>query len=208
MGAGAPQIVTAFVEIVPTDTVKYELDKLSGLLKVDRPQQFSSLCPMPYGFVPQTYCGEQIAEFCRQKTDLPVEAGDGDPLDICILTEKNIPHGNILIQAKPIGGLRMIDKREADDKIIAVLLGDVAYGDLDDLTKAPRGLVDRLLHYFLSYKQSPTDAPRRVEIPNVYGREEAFEVIRRSAVDYREKFGAPENRIGELSRLLKTGDSI
>lgn len=204
-GAAAPGMVTAFVEIVPSDTVKYELDKSSGHLKIDRPQQYSSLCPMPYGFVPQTFCGAEIADFCRQQSGLEIEKGDGDPLDICILTEKIFTHGNILIQAKPIGGLRMIEKREADDKIIAVLREDVVFGHLNDLSECPLGLVNRLLHYFLNYKESPHDpTAHRIEIPQVYGRDEAFEVIRRSQIDYRTKFGAPEARIDELKQLLRS----
>jgi inorganic pyrophosphatase len=203
-GVGAPAIVTAFIEIVPNDVIKYELDKPSGRLRIDRPQRFSSLCPVPYGFIPQTYCGEEIAEFCREKTGLPIVAGDGDPLDVCVLTEKTMAHGNFLLTAKPIGGLRMIDKLEADDKIIAVLSEDAAFGHLEDVSQIPSGLIDRLQHYFLTYKQLPSESPRRVEITHVYGRDEAFEVIRRSQIDYRAKFGSPETRIDELKALLKS----
>ena len=63
IGPEAPRVVTAYIEIVPTDTVKYEIDKSSGHLKVDRPQQFSNVCPTLYGFIPQTYCGERVAAF-------------------------------------------------------------------------------------------------------------------------------------------------
>lgn len=201
-GVGAPETVNAFIEIVPNDAIKYELDKPSGRLRVDRPQRFSSLCPMPYGFVPQTFCGDSIAEFCREKTDLPIVAGDGDPLDICVLTEKTMAHGDFFLAARPIGGLRMIDKLEADDKIIAVLFDDAAFGHFTDISEVPVPLVERLQHYFLTYKQLPSETERRVEITHVYGREEAFEVIRRSGLDYREKYGAPENRIEELKRLF------
>lgn len=205
-GEGAPVVINAFIEIVPNDVIKYELDKVSGRLKIDRPQRFSSLCPMPYGFIPQTYCGETIADFAREKTALNIAAGDGDPLDICVLTEKTMAHGNFLLAAKPIGGLRMIDKMEADDKIVAVLLDDVAFGHLEDITEAPAGLIERLRHYFLSYKQLPTDATRQVDITHIYGRDEAFEVIRRSQQDYRQKFGNPEWRFDELKKLLQTGE--
>ena len=204
VGASAPSVVNAFIEIVPNDVIKYELDKPSGHLRVDRPQRFSSLCPMPYGFVPQTYCGEEIAEFCRQQSGLEIVAGDGDPLDICVLTEKTMAHGNFLLSAKPIGGLRMIDKQEADDKIIAVLFDDAAFGHINDITECPRGLIERLQHYFLTYKQLPSEMPRRVDITHVYGRDEAFEVINRSQIDYKQKFGNPESRVEEFKRLLQS----
>jgi inorganic pyrophosphatase len=201
-GDDAPETVNVYVEIVPTDVVKYELDKPSGHLRLDRPQRFSSLCPTPYGFIPQTYCGDGVGELCCSRTGLTDIKGDGDPMDICVLTEKTIGQGNFFVRAKPIGGFRMIDGVEADDKIIAVLESDVAYGDMSELTDVPRGLVDRLRHYFLSYKQLPGEAPRRVEIAEVYGRAEAFEAINRSMQDYRERYGAPEDRVGKLRRLL------
>lgn len=84
----------------------------------------------------------------------------------------------------------MIDAAQADDKIIAVLESDLAYGAFDAVGDVPRGLIDRLKHYFLSYKQLPEDAPKKVEIVDVYDREEALEVIRRSAVDYGNEFAA------------------
>ena len=201
-GENAPGEVGAYIEIVPTDPVKYELDKASGHLRVDRPQRFSSMCPTLYGFIPQTFCGDEVAALCAQRTGQIDIQGDGDPMDICVLTEKAFAHGGFFLRAKPIGGLRMIDGQQADDKILAVLVSDVAYGHIEDIGDCPTGLVDRLKHYFLSYKQLPGAAPRRVEISDVYGREEAFDVIERSMRDYRQKFGDPEKRISELRRLV------
>jgi inorganic pyrophosphatase len=201
-GEGAPAIVNAYVEIVPTDVVKYELDKASGHLRIDRPQRFSSQCPMPYGFIPQTFCGDAVAELCAMRTGTTGIKGDGDPLDICVLTEKTIGHSNLFVRARPIGGLRMIDGNEADDKIIAVLSDDIAFGHIEDIQNCPAGLVDRLKHYFLSYKQLPQEAPRRVEITDVYNRAEALEVIMRSLRDYRDRYGAPENRVSQLRKFL------
>jgi inorganic pyrophosphatase len=129
--------------------------------------------------------------------------GDGDPLDICVLTERPAAHGDFVVRALPIGGVRMIDRDEADDKIIAVLEGDVAYGSLRDIAQAPQGVIDRLRHYFLSYKQLPHEGPGRVEIAEVYDRESAGEVMRRSVDDYRSSFGAPEDRLAQLRHLLK-----
>ena len=187
-GDKAPEAVNALIEIVPTDAVKYELDKLSGHLRVDRPQRFSSMCPTLYGFIPQTYCGEEVARLCAERTGAQGIEGDGDPMDICVLTEKTFAQGNFFLQAKPIGGLRMIDGQQADDKIIAILEADLAYGHIKDLSECPNALIDRLKHYFLSYKQLPAEAPRRVEIADVYGRTEALDVIRRSLRDYENKF--------------------
>lgn len=203
-GEDAPRLVKAYVEIVPSDVVKYELDKPSGHLRLDRPHRFSSLCPTLYGFVPQTYCGARIAEFCREKTGREVLRGDGDPLDICILTEKTIMSGDFFANAKPIGGLRLLDHGEADDKIIAVLENDAAFGHFEDIADCPSGLIERLEHYFLSYKQLPNDAPRELEVTHRYSRDEAHAVITLSFEDYREKFGAPESRIEELRTLLRS----
>jgi inorganic pyrophosphatase len=195
-GPRAPEIVNAFVEIVPTDAVKYELDKESGHLHVDRPQRFSSMCPSLYGFIPQTFCGEQVARLSAERTGTTGIQGDGDPMDICVLTEKTFAQGNFFLQAKPIGGLRMIDGEQADDKIIAVLEADLAYGHIDNINQCPKALVDRLKHYFLTYKQFPGDAPRRVEIVDVYDRAGALDVITRSIADYMQQFGNPRNRTG------------
>jgi inorganic pyrophosphatase len=201
-GEDAPATVNAYIEIVPTDAVKYELDKASGHLRVDRPQRLSSMCPTPYGFVPQTFCGDEVAALCAQRTGVEGIEGDGDPMDICVLTEKTFAHGSLFVRAQPIGGLRMIDGAQADDKIIAVLESDLAYGQIKDINDCPRALVDRLTHYFLSYKQFPGEAPRRVEIAHVYDRGGALEVIARSMRDYRNRFGDPEKRIAELRRLV------
>ena len=130
--------------------------------------------------------------------------GDGDPMDICVFTEKTVAHGGFFLRARPIGGLRMIDGEQADDKIIAILESDIAYGYIKDIGDCPQGLVDRLKHYFLSYKQLPEDAPRRVEIADVYDRAEAVEVIGRSVIDYRSMFGDPEERIAKLRELVSS----
>lgn len=194
--------INVYIEIVPRDVVKYELDKPSGHLRLDRPQRFSSLCPTPYGFIPQTYCGDLVGQLCAERIGLENIKGDGDPMDICVLTEKTMMHGSFLIKARPIGGLRMIDGIEADDKIIAVLVDDVAYGHIKDIRDCPRGLVDRLKHYFLTYKQLPNENYRQVQIAEAYDADEAKEVIRRSMDDYRAKYGEPENRLSELKNLL------
>ena len=130
-------VMTAYIEIVPTDAVKYELDKQSGALRIDRPHRSSSLAPMPYGFVPQTYCGTSVAARCAERTSSGPVEGDHDPMDVCVLTEKPLEHGGFLARVRPIGGLRMIDGNEADDKIVAVLENDLAWGALRELTDCP-----------------------------------------------------------------------
>lgn len=203
VGKEAPGVVRVFIEIVPGDTMKYELDKETGYLKVDRPQRFSNICPFPYGFVPQTYCGESVGEYCMEKTRREGITGDGDPLDICVITERNIPHGDLILDAKPIGGLRMIDRGEADDKIISVMKGDALYGKMDDIYQLPSDLIERLRHYFLTYKEMPnTSGDQKCEITDIYGREEAFEVIKRSQEDYKQKF---EDGKQELFNLIQQG---
>ncbi|MDP3233349.1 MAG: inorganic pyrophosphatase [Myxococcales bacterium] len=195
-GEHSPDIVTSYIEMVPTDAVKYEVDKATGILKLDRPQRFSSQPPSLYGFIPRTYCHTKVGARCSERVGRPGIQGDGDPMDICVLTEKPIQHGAILIEAIPIGGLRMIDGSQADDKIIAVLKGDSVYGGWKDVADVPPQLIDRLRHYFLTYKQSP-DAPKpTVEIAEVYGREEALETIKVSLADYDDKYGQLQNLFG------------
>ncbi len=192
IGPDAPDVVTTFIEINPTDTVKYEIDKRSGFLKVDRPQKFSSVIPALYGFIPQTYCKQHVADICKAKTGKNDIIGDDDPLDICVLTEREISNGDIIVRAIPVGGFRMIDNNEADDKIIAILEHDEVYSAWKDISELPQGIVNRLKHYFLTYKQLP-GAKQQCEITHVYGREEAMEIIQASRKDYQEAYGNLED---------------
>lgn len=188
-GEQFPDVLTAFIEIVSTDTVKYEIDKASGWLKVDRPQLYSNVVPALYGFVPQTLCDIKVGDFCMAKTGRQNIIGDQDPMDILVLEEKSIQNGGILVQAIPIGGFRMIDKNEADDKIIAVMKDDAVYGNIKDISELSESIVNRLKHYFLTYKDLPgATGNKRVEIAAVYGREEALEVLKQSAIDYKNRF--------------------
>ncbi|MEO8055280.1 MAG: inorganic diphosphatase, partial [Acidobacteriota bacterium] len=155
----------------------------------DRPQLFSNVCPTLYGLVPRTFCGTRVAKVCEEKTGRTGLKGDGDPMDVCVLTEKPITHAQILVPAVPIGGFRMLDNDEVDDKILAVLKGDGVYGALADVTEMPKSLVDRLRHYFLTYKQKPGEPAQSVEITHVYGRDEALAVLAASRDDYRARFG-------------------
>ena len=188
-GPRCPEVVTAYIEMVPSDGVKYEIDKHSGYLKVDRPQRFSVTCPTLYGFIPQTYCGEAVAAHVIPGAPSTTR-GDGDPLDVCVLTDRHIARGEIVLEARPIGGLRMVERGEADDKIIAVLLGDPTFGELADVRELPRGVVDRLRHYFLTYKTIPGDAPQTITVDPVYDAATARGVLEAARTDYARHFPA------------------
>jgi inorganic pyrophosphatase len=197
IGKKAPDMLTCFVEMVTTDTVKYEVDKISGYLKIDRPQKYSNVLPALYGFIPQTLCHHKVADYAREKTGRDDIVGDYDPLDICILTEKSISHGDILVEAIPVGGFRLIDRNQADDKIIAVLKDDAVYGGIRDISECPAPVVERLKHYFLTYKDLP-NTKLDVEITHTYDAKEAKEVIRRSMDDYQHKFENLDTLLSEV----------
>ncbi|MEM9034311.1 MAG: inorganic pyrophosphatase [Actinomycetota bacterium] len=182
-GPEAPVFVTAYVEITPLDTVKYELDKDSGLLKVDRVQLTSSAPPTLYGFIPRTYCGDEVAALTPTSM-----IADGDPLDICVFSERPIDRADVLLTARVVGGLRMIDGGEVDDKIVAVVKGDPVWAETRELSDFPTKLTERLEHYFLTYKLVPGQ-PHEVTIEERYGREHAYRVIEAAITDYRTTFG-------------------
>ena len=181
-GPNPPSIVNVFVEITPFDLVKYEVDKASGYLKVDRAQRTSSLPPSLYGFIPQTYAGPSVAALMPGAS-----GGDLDPLDICVLSERPIRRAEVLLRVKVVGGLPMLDGGEADDKIIAVLLDDPVYGEIAEIDQVPRALVDRLMHYFSTYKL-PHSETHRVSVGDPYGRLHAEQVIAAAIADYAQVF--------------------
>ncbi|MFC2080073.1 inorganic pyrophosphatase [Bacteroidota bacterium] len=197
IGDDAPELITCFIEMVPRDTVKYEVDKVTGYLKIDRPQKYSNTVPALYGFVPQTFSGESVSALSREKTGNDAIIGDADPIDICILTEKEITHGDILVRARPIGGFRMIDNNQADDKIIAVLNNDALYEGFKDIDDLPKNVIDRLKHYFLTYKDLPGN-PADVEITHIYNKPEALDLIKRSVEDYKMKFENLDTLLSEV----------
>ncbi len=182
VGSNPPLNVTAYIEITPFDSIKYEVDKSSGYLRVDRPQRTSSLPPALYGFVPQTYCGERVRALAPGAL-----RGDGDPLDICVLSERPINRPEVLVPARVIGGLRMIDRGEADDKIIAVVESDPYWKDVIDIRDLSPVILQRLEHYFLTYKLKPGEKSI-VNIDATYGRKEAAKVILAAMEDYRAEF--------------------
>jgi len=183
-GPNPPDLVHGYIEITPFDLIKYEVDKATGYLKIDRPQRTSAAPPTLYGFVPRTYCGDRVSALCPGST-----RGDGDPLDICIVSERPVNRVEILVPARVLGGLQMVDKGEADDKIVAVLANDTLWSDVEDISALPSALIDRLQHYFLTYKLTDLKAPPVVRIQSVYGRAHAHAVLNASIEDYQAKFG-------------------
>ena len=176
-------IVQAYIEMLPSDTVTYELDKESGFLMVDRPQRTSATPPALYGFIPKTYCAEEVAKRCEGVT-----VADGDPLDICIYSERLINRADIILNARVVGGIQMIDGGEADDKIIAVLEGDNIWGGVTDIIDLPAIKTERLQHYFSTYKLIPGKTVD-IKVDCVYGREEALKVIEAARKDYDNHYG-------------------
>jgi len=183
IGPNAPRVVIAYIEITPFDMIKYEIDKVSGYLMVDRPQRSSSHPPALYGFIPRTYCSTRVARLAPG-----CEKGDGDPLDICVVSERPIERSEVLLRARVIGGIKLIDRGEADDKIIAVLEGDFIWDHVKDISQLAPVLVERLEHYFSTYKLIPGE-PNNLTVAGKYGYEHAKAVIEAARQDYLENFG-------------------
>lgn len=183
IGPKAPEVVTAYIEITPFDSVKYEIDKVNGYIRVDRPQRSSAQPPTLYGFIPRTYCSTQVAAL----TDGKATRGDGDPLDICVVSERPITRADILLSARIVGGIQMIDNGEADDKIIAVLENDLFWGSCNDVADLPEKMVERLAHYFSTYKLVPGQSQPPLSM-RTYGKEHALKVVLASIEDYKAEF--------------------
>jgi len=185
VGPNPPTLVHAYIEMTPFDLVKYELDKGTGYLRVDRPQDSSSQLPNLYGFIPRTYCGRRVAALMPSAT-----YGDHDPLDICVISERPITKSDIILPARVVGGLPMLDEGEADDKIIAVLENDNLWAHVEELAELPGALVERLQHYFSTYKLV-SGKPSQVSIDVAYDRRQAERVIEAAMADYQELYGEP-----------------
>jgi inorganic pyrophosphatase len=183
VGPAPPGIVHAYIEITPFDLVKYEIDKETGYMRVDRPQQTSSQPPTLYGFIPRTYCGKRVLALSPKS-----ERGDGDPLDICVISERPLTRSEVILNARVVGGLQAIDGGEADDKIIAVLEQDEFWRNVKDVSDLPVTLVERLRHYFNTYKMIPGKESQMV-VEKVYDREFAQQVVAAAIEDYGEAFG-------------------
>ncbi|MDH3283574.1 MAG: inorganic pyrophosphatase [Acidobacteriota bacterium] len=184
VGPEPPRLVHAYIEICPFDLVKYEVDKETGYLRVDRPQRTSSQHPSLYGFIPRTFCGDGVGALMEGAL-----RGDGDPLDICVVSERPIARVEVIVNARVVGGLPMLDGGEADDKIVAVLENDTVWADVEELSDMPPALIERLRHYFLTYKLVPENAAD-VSIGDAYDRKHAETVIRAAISDYESQYGS------------------
>lgn len=165
-GKQAPEIVNALIEIPQGSKSKYEIDKETGLLKLDRIIYSSFHYPINYGFVPQTL------------------GKDGDPLDILVMCTESI-QPLCLVEATVLGNMQMIDQGLIDDKIIAVATRDPGVNYIDDLDKVPQHFLSVLRNYFEQYKVLEK---KEVKIHDFQPREKAYEIINEAIQYYRESF--------------------
>lgn len=183
VGPNPPEIVHAYIEITPFDSIKYEIDKVTGYMWVDRPQHTSSQPPTLYGFIPRTYCGRRVHELSPKS-----ERGDSDPLDICVISERAFDRAEVILSARVIGCIQATDGGEADDKIVAILENDRFWESVDDVSDLPDVLLDRLLHYLTTYKMVP-GGESKIDIHGVLAREDAYGVVEAAIADYQEAYG-------------------
>jgi len=167
-GETVPQTVQSIIEIPKGSKGKYELDKESGLLKLDRVLFSSVHYPAAYGFIPQTYCD------------------DHDPLDILVLCSVDVPH-MCLVEAKVIGVMQMVDQDEEDDKIIAVAAHDISVNHYNDITDLPPHTLLEMQRFFEDYKALEHD--KHVTVERFMGREDAYRIIQASIELYNTTFG-------------------
>jgi inorganic pyrophosphatase len=184
VGSDPPRLVQAYIELTPFDVVKYEVDKTTGYLRVDRPQRSSAMPPTLYGFIPRTLCGSRVGAIFGEENH-----GDGDPLDICVVSERPINRTEVILNARVIGGLQMLDEGKVDDKIIAILANDNVWQSSSDVSDLPEIIVERLRHYFSTYKMVPGKTSQ-TEVSPPYDAEHAFRVIEAAMQDYQDEFGA------------------
>jgi len=161
-GVNCPEVVTAVIEIPAGSKGKFELDKESGLIKLDRVLFSAVHYPANYGFIPKTYCE------------------DNDPLDILVISSIALPQLT-LIEAKPIGVMRMKDQGEADDKIIAVALNDMSVNHINDIHQLPPHTIKELQRFFEDYKKLEQ---KEVLVEYFLHKEQAHKIINEAIVSY------------------------
>lgn len=166
-GNKAPESVDAIIEIPRGSRGKFELDKESGMLRLDRVLFHSVIYPANYGFIPQTYCD------------------DNDPLDILVLSQVDIP-SMCLVNAKIIGVMRMVDQGEADDKLIAVCADDISVNHYNDLSDLPKYILDEIQQFFVEYK---TLEKKEVSVDGFEDAACARKILLQAIEDYKVKFG-------------------
>lgn len=161
-----PTNFSAVIEIPKGSRCKYELDKHTGLLRLDRVLYTSTHYPASYGFIPRTF------------------ADDGDPLDVLVLCNEPI-QPLTLVQVYPIGVMRMLDDGHIDDKIIAVPFTDPNYNSYHSIDELPAHIFDEIMHFFKVYKQLEN---KQTDIKELYNREEAEKIVREAIDGYVENF--------------------
>ena len=166
VGDEVPEIVTGIIEIPKNTRAKYELDKDSGMLKLDRVLYSAMYYPANYGFIPQTYCD------------------DDDPLDIVVLSQIDI-QPMCLVNAKVIGVMRMLDGGEMDDKIISVAANDMSVNHINSIDELPRHFFRELKNFFEDYKKLEH---KTVVVEDFQNKETALQIVNQSIIDYKAKF--------------------
>ena len=166
-----PDAFVACIEIQQGDKVKYELDKETGMLKMDRVLYTSTQYPMNYGFIPLTYCN------------------DNDPLDVFVLCSQPL-NRLCLVRCYPIGVIIMKDREEDDEKIIAIPYGDPQYNSYKDIKELPKHIFEELKHFLIIYKQLEN---KKVVVENLEGHKEAKKIIEESLERY-QKFYITKKR--------------
>ncbi|PWL33036.1 MAG: inorganic pyrophosphatase [Fluviicola sp. XM-24bin1] len=167
-GTRAPDIVNGIIEIPKNTRAKYELDKDSGMLKMDRVLYSAMHYPANYGFIPQTYCD------------------DKDPLDIVVLSQASIVP-MCIVEARVIGVMQMLDNGEKDDKIIAVAENDMSVNHIRDIDELPKHFFRELKNFFEDYKKLEN---KTVEVEEFQNAEKAREIVKQSMVDYKKMIAA------------------
>ena len=165
-GENAPKTVNAIIEIPKNTRAKYELDKETGLLKLDRVLYSSMYYPANYGFIPQTYCDDQ------------------DPLDILVLSQIHM-QPMCLVDARVIGVMRMLDVGEMDDKIIAVAENDMSVNHIQDITELPDHFLLEMRNFFEDYKKLEK---KTVVVEEFQDKVVANQIVQQSIIDYKKKF--------------------
>jgi len=168
LGDGAPKEFNAIIEIPRGSNNKYEVDKETGLIKLDRANYSAAAYPFDYGFAPQTLWD------------------DGDPLDVVLLTTYPL-HPGILVAVRPVAGIDMIDSGDGDYKVIAVPVDDKRWDDVNDLADVNKHSLKEFQHFFETYK-ALKGKPAPVEIKKIDGRKEAEAAVARAVELYQKKF--------------------
>jgi len=172
-GEQAPRIVNAVIEIPQGSRAKYEIDKPSGLLRLDRVIYSSFYYPTNYGFIPQTY------------------GDDKDPLDILVLSSLSI-QPLCLVTAKVIGVMQMSDQGDADDKIIAVAAHDPSINYINNIEELPKHFFEELRHFFQEYKRLEN---KSVVVEEFQDKATAINIIQKSMLSYKEHFAKESQKV-------------